>query len=171
MSCRCQNNGLQGISDPIHRGAWFRLGVEVSGWGDLEDLWVDLEEIRHALDDSGYVVPGVQVWKQAGVINTFVVVEGKSGREYGQAMHLRDAVLSVIGNLHVLNYGSVQFEAETYDASSGTRTTTVIEAPRNQTVAGGVTQQIMSGLGVTQKEANILAIGGVALVVLFVLKR
>lgn len=171
MSCRCESNGLGAISDPIHRGAWFRLGVEINGWGDWEDLFVDLDEIRRALNDSGYVVPDVQVWKQAGVVNAFVVVEGKSGREYGQALHLRDAVLSVMSNLHVLNYGSVQFEAETYNASSGTPTTTVVAAPRNQTIAGSVTQTIASGLGVSQKEAMILALGGGALLLLLVLKR
>lgn len=170
LAHRAHAQGLRGIGDPIHVGAWFRLGVEINGWGTWDDLFVDVDQIRQALDASGYVVPGVQVWKQAGLINAFIVVEGKSGREYGQALHLRDAVLSVISGLHPINAGSVQFEASTYDAGSGAETSTYVTAPRNVPSAP-ITQPIASALGVDTQTATYLAIGAAVVLGIVILRR
>ena len=110
---------------PIHAGAAFSLGVELAGMWNINDLFVDTDLIRRALDASGYVRPGVQVYQQAGIINPFIVVSGESGREYSKASHLRDAVLSVMQGLNTLNLDTLQFQADTYDPNTGTVSTVV----------------------------------------------
>ena len=120
------NLGLGSLDlPPVHVGAAFSLGVELAGAWNLNDLFVDTDLIRRALDASGYVWPGVQVYQQAGIINPFIVVSGESGREYSKASHLRDAVLSVMQGLNSLNLDTLKFQADTYDPNNGTVSTVI----------------------------------------------
>lgn len=166
---------------PVHRGAPFSLGVEVNGWGRLEDLFVDTEQLRVALDRSDYVVPGVQVYKASGVVNPFIVVEGQSGREYGSATHLKDAVLSVMGNYNMLNRDTVRFTAQTYDpASNATQTATYTAAgvddgagayPNLAYPGGGDFIDIIGGrFGLDRTGAYVVTFGG-ALIGFLLLRR
>lgn len=162
---------MSGMADPMHVGAWFRIGAEFEGWHRLEDLFVDTQGLQQALNASDYV-RNARVYKVAGVINPFIVIEGESNREYGQAKHLRDSVLSVVDRTNVINYGSVQFEAETYDAQTGEATQTVEEAPRNQTGQGsGFMDEIGRQLGLPTQEMKWVLIGGGALLVVLLLKK
>lgn len=164
---------MSGLTDPMHVGAWFRLGVEMSGWERLDDLFVDVGRIQSRLNGSGYV-QGVQVYKQSGVVNPFIQIEGSSAREYGQSRHLKDAVLSVVGSLHPINAGSVQFEAETYSASTGEPTHTYEEAPINQSGPGagsGIFDSLARQIGIQATEAKWLAIGGGVLLVVLLTRK
>ena len=126
MSYYYYSSGLGSLDlPPIHAGAAFSLGVELAGAWNINDLFVDVDAIRRALDASGYVRPGVQVYQQAGIINPFVVVSGESGREYSKASHLRDAVLSVMQGLNTLNLDTLKFQANTYDPNTGTVLTVI----------------------------------------------
>lgn len=166
---------------PVHLNAPFTLGVEVNGWGRIEDLFVDTEQLRVALDRSSYVTPGVQVYKAAGVINPFIVVEGRSGREYGSATHLKDAVLSVLGQFNVLNRDTVQFQAETYDPQTNAPQTGTYQAAGIDNTpgaypqlsypgSGGLVDSIGQAFGLDQTGTYVL-IGGGALVTVLLLRR
>lgn len=176
MICQCGQQigllGLAAITDPIHYGASFSLGVE------LTFVYPDTEAIRHALNSSDYVRSGVNVYKLSGYINPFIVIEGQSGREYGSASHLKDAVLSVIENHYELNRSSVRFEAQTYQVGSGAPTTgrydasvggSASEAPL-EPISMNPIDGIAKILGVTRNEAMVIGIGG-AVVGVVLLKR
>ena len=184
MNCCCDTTrGLTGLGalDPIHVGAPFSLGVEISGWWYIHDMMVDVDVIRLKLDASGYVQPGVQVYQMAGVINPFIVVEGRSGREYGSADHLKDAVLSVIASLNTADYSTVRFEAQTYSAATGSGSTARYDAPlggsANYAPAAAGSDGLSSALdqlavwmGVSRTQAALIGAGG-ALVGILLLKR
>ncbi len=177
--CDCSYGGLGALLPPIHLFAPFSLGVELSELAGPRAI--DTEAIRQALSASDYVLPAVQVYQKAGFFNPYIVVEGYSGREYGSATHLRDAVLSVIEaatrGAATINYGSVGFEAETYDPLSGATQTARYDASTGSaTQAGpGQTQSIASwisrSLGISGTEASAVLIGGGALLLVLLLKR
>lgn len=181
MGALAAGYGLRGITDPIHKGARFSLGVEVSGWYRIDDLFVDTEALRTALINSGYVAANTQVYQKAGIINPYIVVEGGSGREYGSALHLRDAVLSVIQSMHRIDAGTLGFEAETYNAQTNAPTVArydaatggAVYAPTTSAGPGsfsGVIDSLATSLGVTQTQAVLIGAGG-AILGLVLLKR
>lgn len=189
--CNCTHNdngmgalaagyGLRGVTDPIHKGARFSLGVEFEGLYRIDDLFVDTEALRTALINSGYVTWNTQVYKQAGIINPYIVVEGGSGREYGSALHLRDAVLSVIQATHRIDASTLSFEAETYNPQTQAPTVARYDAATGGAVYAPATQgadsfsgifdSIAVSLGVTRSQAVMIGAGGAILGVIF-LKR
>ena len=189
--CNCTHNdnglgalaagfGLRGITDPIHKGARFSLGVEFAGLYRIDDLFVDTEYLRTALINSGYVTSNTQVYQKAGIINPYIVVEGGSGREYGSALHLRDAVLSVIQATHRIDAGTLSFEAETYNAQTQAPTVARYDAATGGAVyapassgsdsVSGIFDSIAASLGVTRSQAVMIGAGG-AILGLVLLKR
>lgn len=191
MDCNCRlpgsiatsgegAGGLGALLPPVHIGAPFSLGVEVSEFSGGPRA-IDIEQIRLALAASDYVLPSVQVYQMGGYFNPFVVVEGSSGREYGSATHLKDAVLSVIqaatAGAATVNFGSVRFEAETYEPSTGGAQTTRFDAPLGGGASGApqvissLTQSIASYFGLSADEAKLILIGGAAILALVVLRR
>lgn len=185
--CTCNDNGLgalaagfglRGITDPIHKNARFSLGVEIVGLYRIDDLFADPEAIRTALINSGYVSVNTQVYQRAGIINPYIVVEGGSGREYGSAMHLRDAVLSVIQSMHRIDAGTVSFEADTYNPQTQAPTVArydaatggAVYAPVSSDSFSGIFDQLAASLGVTRTQAVMIGAGG-AIVGLILLKR
>ena len=189
--CNCTHNdngmgalaagyGLRGITDPVHIGAPFSLGVELTSWASIDDF-VDENALRRALDSSGYVRPGVQVYQMAGVFNPFIVVEGQSGREYGSATHLRDAVLSVVQSQYTIDPASIRFEAQTYNPQTQARTVARYDAQTGGSAqyappatsgadVSGIFDQIAGSLGVTRSQAVMIGAGG-AILGLILLKR
>ncbi len=187
--CNCTNDngmgalaaayGLRGINDPVHVGAPFSLGVELTSWASVEDF-VNEENLRQALALSGYVQANVQVYQMAGVFNPFIVVEGGSGREYGSALHLKDAVLSIIKSQYTIDPASVRFEAQTYNAQTQAQTITRYDAPTGGSAqnaasgaggaVSGIVDKIATSFGVTQSQALLIGAGG-AVVGIFLLKR
>lgn len=188
--CNCTHNdngmgalasvyGLRGITDPVHIGAPFSLGVELTSWASIDDF-VDEEALRRALAGSGYVQASVQVYQMAGVFNPFVVVEGHSGREYGSATHLRDAILSVVQDQYRIDPASVRFEATTYNPQTQAQSVARYDAPTGgaqyaPAAAGadtfsGVFDSIAGSLGVTRSQAVLIGAGGAILGVIL-LKR
>lgn len=173
--CCGNSNGLGALTGrPVHQGAPFQLGVELSDWyADLsfEELPDLMTRMEAALSRSGYVSGLVKVYQLAGVVNPFLVVESYSGREYGSDQHLKDAVLSVLSGLYSkLNYASVTFTAETYDPASGTTAITTTPAPRSSTGVNVLDQlggTIGGAVGVDSTSGLLLAaLGVVGLVML-----
>lgn len=166
------NSGLGSLElPPIHAGAPFSLGVELAGAWNINDLFVDTDLIRRALDASGYVQAGVQVYQQAGIINPFVVVSGRSGREYGSAAHLRDAIISVMQGFNTLNLETLKFQADTYNPTTGAPSTT---ASNNAASGAGVLDQAGAAVGnlFNVNPSTGLLIGAVgALALVLILKR
>lgn len=189
--CNCKHNdngmgalaaayGLRGITDPVRIGAPFSLGVELTSWASIDDF-VDEEALRRALASSGYVQASVQVYQMAGVFNPFVVVEGHSGREYGSATHLRDAVLSVIQSQYTIDPASIRFEATTYNPQTQAQTIARYDAqtggaqyaprvPAGSNSFSGIFDSIAGSLGVTRSQAVLIGAGGAILGVVL-LKR
>lgn len=183
MSCDCRQTGLSGVTGrPVHLGAPFQLGVEFSDWWldtSFKDLSQILIEIESALAASGYTAGQVKAYQLAGYINPFVVIESYSGREYGSDAHLKDSVLSVVSKIYPqINYGTVTFQVETYDPSTG-QTQTIfqpspIAAAGTSPGVGSAVDSIGQSLGsVFNVDATtglvIGAVGAVALILL--LKR
>lgn len=183
--CDCNGNGLGAITGrPVHLGAPFQLGVELAEWGtDLAVEVLDpfdwsttafpdlLRSMESKLAGSGYTSGLVKIYRLAGYVNPYIVVESYSGREYGSDQHLKDAVLSVLASLYPkLNYGSVTFSAETYDPATGQTQITTTPAPRESTGSGvldQVGQTIGSTFGLDTQSALLLgALGAVGLVLL-----
>jgi len=160
---------------PVHLGAPFQLGVEMSDWyADLsfEELPDLLKRMESRLAGSGYISGLVKVYQLSGTLNPFVVVESYAGREYGSDQHLRDAVLSVLASLYPkLDYASVTFSAETYDPTTGTTAITTTPAPRDTVTGSAIIDQIGANIGSavgleTQSGLLLGALGVVALVLL-----
>ena len=166
------NSGLGSLDlPPVHAGAPFSLGVELAGAWNINDLFVDTDLIRRALDASGYVQTGVQVYQQAGIINPFVVVSGRSGREYGSAAHLRDAIISVMQGFNTLNLETLKFQADTYNPETGAPSTT---ASNNAASGADVLNQAGAAVGnlFNVNPSTGLLIGAVgALALVLILKR
>ncbi len=172
MSYHYYNLGFGSLElPPIHAGAAFSLGVELAGAWNINDLFVDTDMIRRALDASGYVRPGVQVYQQAGIINPFVVVSGQSGREYGSASHLRDAIISVMQGINTLNLDTLKFQADTYNPETNAPSTT---ASNNAASGAGVLDQAGAAVGnlFNVSPSTGLLIGAVAaLALVLIIKR
>jgi len=183
MSCCCHERDLIGglmgdlTGKPVHKGARFSLGVEINNYILFQD---DLELMMTALGQSQYVGPQIKVSQLAGVINPFIMIEGTSGREYGSDHHLEDAILSVIqGQGYSLNLETVRFEVQTYDPETGQTGTT-----RRDTPAGGSASNapppgaktsfwddIAKELEISKSEAQLMIIGGGALLLVLLARR
>lgn len=180
--CNC-HAGMSGVTGrPVHVGAPFQLGVEFSDWWldtSFKDLPTILKEIEAALAGSGYTSGLVRAYQLAGYVNPFVAIESYSGREYGSDQHLKDAVLSVVAGIYPqINYGSVTFQVETYDPTTGQTQTLFQPSP---IAAAGATTGVGSGFdAIGQTIGNVFrvdattglvigAVGAVALILL--LKR
>lgn len=196
MSCCADCNqknsfGLDGLLGslemaPIQPGAPFSLGVELSGaesfkW--MHDVDAIMEDVRIAVQQGGFVQIPVRVYKLSGwtSLNPFIVIEGRAKYGHSSAAHLRDAILSAVGSVISYNAGSVRFEADTYDPTTGQINTDPVLRRYDAPQGGGNTQalpasfagsgnplnQLASWLGVGQTEALLigagLAIGGVIL--------
>lgn len=160
---------------PVHLGAPFQLGVEMSDWYldlSFEELPDLLTRMESKLAGSGYTSGLVKIYQLAGTLNPFIVVESYSGREYGSDQHLRDAVLSVLSSLYPkLNYASVTFTAETYDPATGQTSITTTPAPRETVTGSSIVDQVGATIGDavgldTQSGLLLGALGVVALVLL-----
>jgi len=180
--CNCAS-GLGALTGrPVHLGAPFNLGVEFRDWWldtSFKDLSQILTEIESALAASGYISGQIKAYQLAGYLNPYVVIEGYSGREYGDDRHLRDAVLSVVDRIYPdIDWATVQFQVETYDPSTGATETVfqpspIIAAGTSPGVGSAVNSLGQSIGNVFQVDATtglvIGAVGAVALILL--LKR
>ena len=161
---------------PVHVGARFSLGFEFDKGLTLEIEPV-MQAIQARLRASGYVSTDTRISWLAGYVNPFVVIEGKSGREYGSASHLKDAVLSVVENVWPIDAGTVRFEAETYqpgqpanaapipqryDAPAGGGNTAPPPPPAPSEF-GQFFDQLALDLGISRGSAFGLAVAGVVL--------
>lgn len=189
--CNCVHNdngmgalaaayGLRGLTDPVHVGAPFSLGVELMGLWYANDLFFDAESLRKALIASGYVLGNVQVYQKAGIVNPYIVIEGQSGREYGSATHLRDAVLSIVQASYHIDAGTIGYEVQTYNAQTQAQTVarydaaagSATQAPGTSAAGAvsGIVDKIATSFGVTQSQALLIGAGG-AIVGVILLKR
>lgn len=171
----------QGLGDitgnPVHIGAPFQLGVELSGWYadvSFRELPQLLQQMEAALSRSGYTSGLVKIYQIAGSLNPFIVVDGYSGREYGSDKHLRDSVLSVLSSIYQnLNYSSVTFTVATYDAQTGQQQVTTTPAPRempNGSFPVQVGDTLGSVFGVDAQTGLIIGAFGL-LVIITLLRR
>lgn len=178
--------GLGDLSlNPIHAGARFSLGVELADWWldtSFREIDEAITEMRKRLVQSGYVNQGIRVYQLAGYFNPFIVVEGVSGREYGSATHLKDAILSVVESVAAIDGGTVRFEAETYTPGSAASASPIPQRydapaggtnsapPQGPSEFGQFFNQLSTDLGISRGQAIGLTLGGV-LVGLVLLKR
>lgn len=186
MSCPCKDCGLGAVTNkPVHRGAPFSLGVEIShGWYTNSGIpipsptSIDANGIALDLMQSGYVEGYANVYQLSGWLNPFIVIEGYSGREYGSDLHLKDAVLSVLSNTYAVDESTVRFEAQVYDPETGAAAVSRYDAPTGGSAgaapreAGGSSpiDTLANWLGVSPTNAALIGAGG-ALLLLLVLKR
>jgi hypothetical protein len=171
---------MGGINDPVHVGAPFSLGVEFTGWWEdmsFRELPQVLAAIQSKLTASGYTRGLVRVYQLAGYLNPFVVAEGYSGREYGRASDLRDAILSVIASEYSgIDFGSVRFETTTYNPTTGQTQQSRTDTPEGSgppppPPGPGLLDQLAQSLGTTKDEAQMLMLGGGLLLAIALMKR
>lgn len=166
---------------PIHQGASFSLGVEIDVDCNSASgcVWMDSDEesIREALNRSGYVIPGVLVYQLSGALNPFIVIEGASGREYGSANHLRDAIISVMRGLgYFLNTSALRFQADTYDPQTGAPSTGRYDAPIGggtspppdvvSDIGAGIVDTISDAFSIDRSTATLIGVGAGVLVLI-----
>lgn len=167
--------GLGALSlGPIHYGARFSLGVELAEWWadtSFRELPDAMALIRQRLVQSGYVDSSTRVYQLSGYLNPFIVIEGGSGREYGSATHLKDAVLSIVETVAAIDAASVRFEAETYTPGAAPSVAPTVQ--RYDAISGGNNSappatpsgvaaffdQVAGDLGITRGQAIGLGIG------------
>jgi len=142
--------GLAGLAEldlpPNQAGASFELGVELNGWDVLTDLsnWTMaglLDEVRLAVQQGGFVQVPAQVFSLTGITswNPFIVIKGRAAYAHSSASHLRDAILSAVATVVGYNAGSVRFEADTYDPTTGQTHTDPAKRRYDAPVGGGTT--------------------------------
>ena len=98
-------------------------------------------------------------------------MSGRSGREYGSAAHLRDAIISVMQGFNTLNLETLKFQADTYNPTTGAPSTT---ASNNAASGAGVLDQAGAAVGnlFNVNPSTGLLIGAVgALALVLILKR
>lgn len=183
MGCACNRSsqllgGLMGALDPIHIESYFELSLEmdVKCYSASGCVWAleNEREIQAAINESDYA-SGVEVYRIAGVINPYIVIRGYSAQDFGSADHLRKGILDTITAAgYLFNAGSVRFQADTYDPTTGEPTTTRDDRPLDTTPdpnAPSWFDQLALDLGVEKQTATYLIIGGAVLAIALIAKR
>lgn len=187
MGCACnQSNQLLGAlmgdvsGRPVHIEAPFSLGVELfsdAPWYE-GSYGIDIQAIQDALNESDYT-SGVGVFQISGVLHPFIAVEGYSAQEYGRDGDLRNAILSVIDGVYGvgINRGTVRFEVETYDPTTGQTQTTRYDAQTGGSAGQaspegpGFLDQLGQSLGISERGTQYVLIGAAVLLAALLLKR
>lgn len=126
MACESGLSGLYGLDGlsglmgqiglaPIKAGAAFQLGFNEPL---LRDLFADPAEIAGWVVGAG-LARDARSYKYAGAVYPFIVLEGRSTRDYPSGGDLKDALLSVIVmNGYDVDFSTVQFHFEAAPGSA-----------------------------------------------------
>lgn len=182
MSCCCDTyehpllGALMGqLSQPaMKKGARFAYGYN-TGYttGPFE-----ASEIA-ALTNGAGLTEGARSWVVAGTLSYFIAVEGRSAKDWASGTDLKDAITQlIISNDYSIDLSSIQFQ---FEPAQGTTSPPVIYTgppgspgvPKNQPDPNKKSfwEEIAEELDVTKDTAQIVTFGGVALLLILLMKR